>query len=276
MEAFIQPLIMAFREGLEAFLIIAILLKFLDKTKNKSLKKNVWQGMLTGVFVSLVFGAILLSLSSFIGGTDATAKLWESVASFLAVILITTFIIWMIKHGSKIKHHIENKAVLNLTGKGIFLLAMFMIIREGAEISIFSFAGKYSIFPVLLGITLSIGLVILIYYSLVKIKLKTIFTITLAYLILQAGFLVGYSLHEGLSATKSLGMIDENNPVFTKAFDLSKTVLYHKEGIIGVPLYVTFGWYSKPEWIQFIVQYLYTFLLFGYWYTRKRIKYKSN
>jgi|TARA_B100001971_G_C18197088_1_gene542160 high-affinity iron transporter len=270
MEAFIQGLIMSFREGLEALLIIVILLKFLDKTDNRNLKKNVWQGLYTGIGVSFVFGLILMWISSFIGGMAATAKLWESFASFIAVILITTFIIWMIKNGSKIKHHIENKAALNLSKKGIFLLALFMVAREGVEIALFQFAGKYSNLPIFLGIALSIGLVTLIHHSLVKIRLQTIFNITLAYLILQAGFLMGYSIHEGLSASKTLGMVDGDNPIFTKAFDLSKTVLYHKEGIIGVPLYIAFGWYSKPEWIQFIVQYGLVILLFWYWYKRRK------
>jgi high-affinity iron transporter len=270
MEPFLQAFIMAFREGLEAFLIIVILLKFLDKTNNKELKKNVWHGMSAGVIASFIFGFILLAISSFIGGTDATAKLWESVASFVAVGLITTFIIWMINHGKEIKGHIENKAALNLTKKGIFWIAFVMVAREGAEIAIFSFAGKYTILPVILGLFVSVLLVMLIYHSIVKIKLKTIFTITLAYLILQSGFLLGYSIHEGLSASKALGMIEPENPIFAKAFDLSKTALYHKEGVVGVPLYVLFGWYSKPEWVQFIFQYLYTAGLFFYWYRKKK------
>jgi len=41
--------------------------------------------------------------------------------------------------------------------------------------------------------------------------------------------------------------------------------LSHKNGSLGIPLHVLFGWYSKPEWIQFIVQYLFTFSMFGYW-----------
>lgn len=272
METFIQALIVSFREGLEAFLIITILLKFLEKTDNSNLKKNVWNGTFTGVFLSLIFGIILMAISSYIGGIDATAKLWESAASFIAVVLITSFIVWMIRHGSEIKHHIENKASLNLSKKGVFLIAMFMVAREGAEIAIFAFAGKYSAMPILLGIILSIAFVALIHYSLVKVKLKTIFTITLAYLIFQAGFLLGYSIHEGLSASKELGLIAENSPVFTKAFDLSKTVLYHKEGVLGIPLYIAFGWYSKPEWIQLITQYGLTTLLFSYWYTKNKKK----
>lgn len=269
METFIQGLIMAFREGLEAFLIIVILLKFLDKSKNNTLKKNVWYGLYAGIGVSLVFGAILMGISSLMGGIDATAKLWESIASFIAVVLITTFIIWMINHGSKIKRHIEGKAALNLSKKGIFMIALFMVAREGVEIVLFQFAGKYSVLSILMGVTISICLVTLMYYSLVKIRIQTIFNVTLIYLILQAGFLMGYSIHEGLSASKELGMIAGDHPIFTKSFDLSATMLNHKEGIVGIPLYVGIGWYSKPEWIQFILQYVLTGSLFWYWYRRK-------
>ena len=271
METFFQGFIMSFREGLEALLIIVILLKFLDKTNNKHLKKSVWHGLYSGLGASLIFGLILMGISSYVGGMGATAKLWESFASFIVVILITTFIIWMIKHGSKIKHHIENKAALNLSKKGIFLIALLMVTREGAEIVLFQFAGKYPSSSILLGITLSVGLITLIHHSLVKIRLQTIFKITLAYLILQAGFLMGYSIHEGLSASKEIGIINSNSPIFTKAFDLSNTIFYHKEGIIGIPLYVAFGWYSKPEWIQFIIQYSLVISLFWYWYKRKEI-----
>ncbi len=270
METFIQAMIIAFREGLEAFLIIVILLEFLDKSDNSNLKKNVWQGTGAGILASLVFGAILMTLSSFIGEIDATAKLWESAASLIAVVLITTFIVWMVKNGSKIKHHITNKATLNLSKKGIFLLAMFMVMREGTEIAIFSFAGKYSLLPIFIGIVLAVGLVTLIHFSIVKIKLKTIFNITLAYLILQAGFLLGYSIHEGLSAMKNLNMIAPSSSIFTKAYDLSGTILYHKKGALGLPLYVLTGWYSKPECIQFISQYLYTGAFFVYWYKKRK------
>lgn len=270
METFFQALIMSFREGLEAFLIIAILLKFLDKSNNKTLKKNVWHGAFAGVIASLIFGIIIINISSFIGGASASSKMWESIASFTAVLLITTFIIWMIKNNGKIKHHIENKAALNLSKKGIFLLTLLMIVREGAEIVIFSFAGKYSLAPVMLGILISIIITVLVYHSLVKIKIKTIFAITLIYLILQAGFLFGYSIHEGLSAAKSLKIIYQDNLIFTKAFDLSKTVFNHKEGAVGIPLYIISGWYSKPEWIQFIIQYSYTILFFYYYHKKTK------
>jgi len=270
MESFVQALVVAFREGLEAFLVIAILLKYLNSTNNRNLKKNAWAGLLSGIAASLLIGLILREISSFIGGTDAVTELWAGIASLIAVTLITAFIIWMIQHGDSIKAHIENKAAISLSKKGIFLIAFLMVVREGVEISIFSFAGDYPLVPLLFGIALSAGLVMLVYHSIVKIRLKTIFSITMAYLILQAGFMAGYSIHDGMSALAGLGKIAENSPVFAKAFDLSGTVLNHESGAIGLPLHIAFGWYSEPEWIQLILQYSYTILLFMYWHKEKK------
>jgi len=60
-------------------------------------------------------------------------------------------------------------------------------------------------------------------------------------------------------------MLAADSPILHMAFDLSKTIFNHKDGIIGLPLYVTIGWYSKPEWIQFLLQYGLTGFLFIYW-----------
>jgi high-affinity iron transporter len=266
MDTFIQALIMSFREGLEGFLIISILLKFLDKTNNKVLKTQVWTGTYTGIALSLILGLILWLVSTYIGGLKTTAKLWESIGGFIAIIFVTTFIFWMIKNSKNIVNHINNQATNNLTKKGIYLLVMAMIMREGTEIAIFSFAGQYSIYPVILGLLLALLFVVLINKSLLRVNLKTIFIITLGYLILQAGYILGYSIHEGLSAAKGLNWLGKDSFLFTKAFNLSATPLNHKTGLLGLPLNAILGWYSKPEWIQFITQYIFTLFLFGYWY----------
>jgi len=265
MDTYFQAIIMSFREGLEAFLILSILLQFLDKIGKSSFKKDVWKGALTGVIASLVLGGMLLQLSNVIGSLKTTAKLWESIAALFAVILVTTFIIWMIKNGSKIKGILENEVAANLSKNGLFLLSFFMVVREGAEIAVFSFAGKYSLLPVLIGLSISIALVLLINYSLIKVNIKTLFIITLGYLILQAGYLLGYSIHEGISAIKSIGRLDSDHIVFGKAFNLSNTFLNHKTGTVGLPMNVILGWYSKPEWLQLLVHYGYVFALFFYW-----------
>lgn len=270
MSNFIPGLVIGFREGLEAFLIIAIMLRYLRKAKKNEYQKNVWFGVGLGVVLSLLIGLILYLISNQLNQVDAVAKLWESGASFFALVLVTTFIIWMIKNGSNMTSDIENKMNVALSGGGITLLAFAMVAREGVEIAIFTYAGSYSLIAILTGLLLSLVLTVLVFYSLVKVNLRTIFNVTMIYLILQAGFLFGYGIHEGLSAMKTLGYLSESNVLFTKLFDLSGTVLNHKEGWLGVPLYALIGWYSKPEIIQFVIQYGYTFTML--WFYVRELK----
>lgn len=272
MDVFIPGFIMGFREGLEAFLIVVIILQYLNHTKQYNLKKNVYYGALSGIIASLFIGLGLYYISTLIQKTDEIAKIWESGASIIALILITTFIFWMMKHGRNMIGEVEDKVKQNLSTSGLFSIAFIMVVREGAEIAIFTFAGKYTLISILAGIMLSLIIAYLIYHALINVNLRVLFNITLAYLILQAGFLLGYAVHEGLSALKSLGYIADNHYIFIKAYDFSSTVLNHKEGFIGLPLYVTVGWYSKPEWIQFILQYVYTISMFVIW--RRIIKNK--
>jgi high-affinity iron transporter len=256
---------MGFREGLEAFLLIVVIFKYIAKIDRSHLKTKVIQGGISGLFVSIVLGMLLNFFAEYLGGVSSLTKLWESAASLIALLLVSAFIIWMIRHGSNLSKHIEHKIDSNLSANALFWIAFIIIAREGTEIAIFSFAGKYPFEIVGLGVISALILSILIFYSLFKVNLSLLFKITLAYLILQAGFLLGYSLHEGFSALKGYGMIATDNFVFEKAFDVSKTIFSHKVGVFGIPLHVLFGWYSKPEWIQFITQYLFTFSMFTYW-----------
>jgi len=257
--------IMGFREGLEAFLLIAITLKYITSINQEHLKNKVIQGGVVGLIISIILGLLLSLFSEYLGGVSSLTKLWESVASLVALLLVSFFIVWMIRHGSHMSQYIENQVGQNISSNALFWISLIIIAREGTEIAIFSFAGKYPFEVVSMGIVSALILSILIFYSLVKINLSLLFKITLVYLILQAGFLLGYSIHEGFSAMKGYGMIMSDNYIFNKAFNFSNTLLSHKDGIFGIPLHVLFGWYSKPEWIQFIVQYLFTFSMFGYW-----------
>ena len=191
------------------------------------------------------------------------------------MVLITTFIVWMIKQGRHMVSNIETSTKTNLSKKGLITLAAVMVAREGAEIVLFMMAStdKTSyVLGIAVGLVVSAALAFLIYKSMIKVNLSVIFSITLAYLILQAGFLLGYAVHEGLSFLKSTGVMLESNTLFTKLFDLKDTLLDHKTGGVGIPLYVLFGWYSRPEWIQFILQYLYTFSLFAFWLAHSKKK----
>lgn len=272
MENYLSGIIMGFREGLEAFLIIAIMIQYIKKLGKTSLIKSIWIGVASGIALSFLIGLILSQIESAIKNADQFAKIWESSASLVALILVTTFIVWMIKNGRDMVSHVKNTVDVNLSATGIMLVALIMVAREGAEIAIFTFAGKYSIMPILIGVIASLVLTVLIFFSLVKVNLKVIFSITLAYLILQAGFLLGYGIHEGLSALKSLGYVAKDHFIYLKAYNFQDTILDHKSGVLGLPLFVLFGWYSRPEWIQFIMQYAYTAFMFLFWWRTSKSK----
>jgi high-affinity iron transporter len=270
MSQLLPSFIMGFREGLEAFLLIAIIIKYISSTDQPHLKINVFQGSAAGLIISLLLGLGLNAVSSGLGGVSTMTKAWESIASLIALTLVTMFIFWMIRHGSDMASHVESEVKKKFSASGLFLISLVIVAREGTEISIFSFAGKYPFSIVIIGVLVSLLLTIMIFYSLVKININLLFKITLGYLILQAGFLLGYTLHEGFSALKGYEMISGESLIFSKAFDVSKTIFSHKDGVIGIPLHVVFGWYSKPEWLQFIVQYSYTIMIFSFWLRNKK------
>ncbi len=276
MSNLIPGIIISFREGLEAFLILVLIFKFMEKTDNKHLNQSVIYGLISSIGFSSIIGFLLYFIGKHINKIEDVGKLWESIASLIAVGLVTTFIIWMIRHGNEIKKYVEHKAKINLTQFGIYIVTFILIAREGVEIAIFSFAGQYSYISIFIGVIISLIVTLAIYFSLFKISISTIFKITLLYLIIQAGYLLGYGLHETLSSLNSLGYIESNNILLIKVFDFSNTILYHKEGIVGLPLNVLFGWYSKPEWIQFILQYVFTISLLIYWIIKNRDLKKTN
>lgn len=270
----IPGFLMGFREGLEAFIVISLMLGYLAKSNRQHLRKNVYMGLFSGIFLSIVFGLILFVISKMIGDLDGNiAKLWEATVSIIAVILISSFIYWMIKNRNSIVSDLANKVNLNPSKIGITMLAAVMVAREGAEIVLFVFTSldtQSYLIGTVLGILLAIVIVILLSKSIIKVNLKVIFNITLIYLILQAGFLLGYSVHEFISYLKVVDVINSDNIIYTKLFDLSDTFLYHKEKTIGILLYATVGWYSKPEVLQFIIQYGYTsYFLYLFIKTRK-------
>jgi high-affinity iron transporter len=143
MSQILPGFIVGLREGLEAFLILTLILEYLNKLGKKDLHSSVKKGMLAGLGISIVLGIILWSVSiSLSNGSDAVGKLWESVASFIAVLLITYFIYWMIQHGRTLVQDVKNSVDSDLSSKGLFLLSTVAVAREGAEIALFAFTAE--------------------------------------------------------------------------------------------------------------------------------------
>ena len=127
MSELIPGLIMGFREGLEAFLVIGIILRYLTKIDQTVLNRRVFQGTMAGVACSVGLGVGLHAVSDALGGVEKLTKVWESVASLAAVLLVTTFIIWMIRHGHQMAAHVKDRVAGNLSSVGVFLVSFMQI-----------------------------------------------------------------------------------------------------------------------------------------------------
>ncbi len=272
--------VLGLREGLEAFLVIGIMMKYLEKIGRPTLKKSVKLGMGIGLVGSLVMGVLLWGGIRLLEGSgENVGKLWESIASLAGLALLSTFIFWMMKHGKTVVKDVQHQVDAKVSMAGITILAAVVVLREGVEISLFAFLSvneQAYVIGILFGVIVSGVLAYLIFLSLVRLNLSALFAITLAYLVLQAGYLLGYSVHEFLSAMKGLGRIASDSRVYLKSFDFAGTVLDHKSGAIGVPLNVLVGWYSRPEWIQLILHYGYVvgMLLVWKWTTGRQARAK--
>ena len=174
----------------------------------------------------------------------------------------------MMKHGKIVEKEVRNQVSTNLSKWGVLSLATVVVLREEAEIVPFAFASvnqQSYVIGLFAGIGGAVVLAYFIFLSLVRVNLSIIFNITLVYLVLQAGYLFGYSVHEFLSAMKASDDLASDNVLFSKVYNLQNTLLDHKSGAIGIPLNVLFGWYSRPEWIQFILHYSYIIVIFLLW-----------
>lgn len=269
--------ILGLREGLEAFLIVGIMMKYLEKTGRDELKHSVKIGVGIGIGGSLVIGLAIWAVVRLLdGSSDNVGKLWEAIASIAGLGLLSTFIFWMMKHGRTITRDVQNQVEAKISRAGIVTLAAVVVLREGVEISLFAFSSVNEqpyVIGIAVGLIAAAVLAYLVVISLVRVNLSVIFTITLGYLILQAGYLLGYSIHEFLSAMKELGRISAESWIYIKAFDFADTVLDHKTGALGVPLNIIVGWYSRPEWIQLVLHYSYVGGMILLWsFTAPRLK----
>jgi high-affinity iron transporter len=127
----LQAFVITLREGLEAFLIVAISLAYLRKTGRPRLVSAVHWGIGVSILVS-IGAAVLFQRAS-------NQALWEGVLALTAAVLVATLIIHMWRHARRLKGEIEQRlesSALKTGGRafaGVFLFTLLMITREGME-----------------------------------------------------------------------------------------------------------------------------------------------
>ncbi|WKZ52612.1 MAG: FTR1 family protein [Anaerolineales bacterium] len=195
--------LLSLREGLEAALIIGIVLGVLAKLKRTDLNGVVWRGVGLAALLSLL-AAIALNLL----GMEFEGKgeeIFEGVAMLLAAGVLTWMILWMKNHGGTLKSEIEeqtNQAALGKGQKALFALAFLAVFREGIELALFLLAARLTSSPLqtvsgaLLGLVSAGILGWILFTSTMRLSLRNFFGATNILLIIFAAGLVGLGVHE--------------------------------------------------------------------------------
>jgi high-affinity iron transporter len=127
----LQAFVVTLREGLEAFLIVAISLAYLRKTGRHSLVPAVHWGIGTSILVSVAAGVLL--------ARAANQALWEGVLALVAAVLVGSLIVHMWRAGRHMKRNIEGRLESSSSRAGaaafvgVFTFTLLMITREGME-----------------------------------------------------------------------------------------------------------------------------------------------
>ncbi len=195
------------REGLEAALVIGILIAYLVRTGRQHLIPRVWAGVAAAVAISLAFGALLTFGPRRMA--DRTEELIAGSLSLLAVGFVTWMIFWMAGAarglGSQLRSSVDAAAEAGTWS--LATVALLAVGREGLETALFLWAatqaaasGGASSSGPLVGAALGLGSAVLlgwaIYKGALKIDLTKFFTWTGAFLILVAAGVLAYAVHE--------------------------------------------------------------------------------
>ena len=223
---FLANLLIALREGLEAALVVSIIVAYLVKADRRAALPQLWLGVGLAALIPLVAGAIMTWGPKTL--TFQAQEILGGTLSFVAVGLVTWMIFWMGKNARELKGELEGSLSKALaedgSGWGVVWIAVVAVGREGVETALFVWATVRSSIEtsamqatvgVIAGLAIAIVLGVLIYQGAVRINLRVFFAVTGYFLVVVAAGIVAYGV----------GDLQEANvlPGFTNhAWDLSR------------------------------------------------------
>jgi high-affinity iron transporter len=246
--------IITLREGLEAGLIISILLAYLNKTGRPRLKRQVYLG------VALALVASLLVAWAFGEAYRKIGESFEGVAALVAAGLLTYMIFWMAEQGRHMKNKLESRAAAVLSGSyGMAMggLAFISVFREGTETVLFlgglAAGGTHQ---VLYGT--APGLIAVLVLSFVLFR--TSYRLNIGQFFRYSGYLLLF-FAAGMVATGTLALQSAGwLPSTIVAWNTEGLLSQHT--LIGNLLNALFGYTSQPSVLQVIFYAAYLALVF--------------
>ena len=227
----LQMLVVTLREGIEAFLIVAIAVAYLRKTGRDALVPAAWWGTAVAVALSIVLGAFLAEF--------AVLPIWEAVLAAIAAVLVISMVVYMLKHAKKMRGEIGGRIETASRSPGVgawagvFLLVLLMITREGMEMAFITatLARQQESIHMLWGAIIGVALAAALAWGWSRyghrVNLGLFFQVTSVFLLLFALQLLVYSFHEATEAN----VLPIDNPYWHIA-----TEPYGPEGEYGTAL----------------------------------------
>ncbi len=246
----IASLLITFREGVEASLIVGILLGFLKKTGQTAYAKYVWAGVAAAVLVSVGIAVAILAVGAELEGP--AEQLFEGTMLFIAVGLVTWMIFWMRYQSRTLKSSLESEmtaAVQKGHPRALFATAFFAVVREGIETALFISAIGFTnnsmdtLVGSVLGLLIAALVGYLIFVSTLRLNLRTFFSITSLLLLVIAAGLFGRAIHEFIE----LGWL----PALQEGFYNIGNIL-PAESTIGQVLKALVGYNAAPDLLESI------------------------
>jgi high-affinity iron transporter len=254
--------LLSLREGIEAALIIGIVLGALRKLNRPGMEPAVWYGAISAVGVSLLTGIVLTAFGLSLEG--AAEQIFEGIAMLLAATVLTWMIFWMNRQARSIKGELEagvSRATSTGGTRALFSLAFLAVVREGIELALFLTAATFAsdVQSTLLGTLLGLGAAIFLGWGLFastrRLNLRRFFQVTGILLILFAAGLVAHGMHE----FNEVGWIPS---VVEHVWDVNPII--DENSTLGLMLKALFGYNGNPSLTE-VIAYLayYVAIFFG-------------
>ena len=256
----IAALLITLREGLEAALIIGVVLSVLRKLGRMDRSRPVWAGVAVALVLSTAVGLALNELGVAFEGRGE--QIFEGVAMLLAAGVLTWMIFWMQRQGRQVQTELESdvrRAVSAGSAWALFGLALVAVLREGIETALFLTAAAFSATPVQtllgggLGLAIAIALGWLLFAAGRRLNVRAFFGATGVLLVLFAAGLVAHGAHE----LQEAGLL----PVLIEHVWNINPILDEK-GALGSFLTALFGYNGNPSLVD-VLSYVAYFVAIG-------------
>jgi high-affinity iron transporter len=240
------------REGLEATLVVSILVAFLVKSGRTDRLVQIWIGVGAALVVSVVLGWLLNYTETQLMRDYRSQELFEAITSVVAVCFVTWMIFWMRRAARGIAGELRSKLqdALAVGSFAVGFMAFVAVVREGLETSVIFYAAVKGLdvsggplYALTGGVLTAVAIGYLMYATAVRINLSTFFTITGTLLILVAAGIFKYGVH----GFQEAGVLPGIGNVAYHAGDALGTDRWYAALLSGM-----FNITAEPTWLEIV------------------------